>query len=156
MKKSLFVAAIIAVVGLLAISCSSTNLETNKTGVSANVGLAAKDFDVVKIVKATSTETHTKSLFGKTVAGQGILYTQLMTEAEKAGADDIINVRVDRREQSSGRTTTFTYEATALAIKYKDARADVAAGGSASNSISAASGSTSKGGLLSRFFNKNN
>jgi len=45
----------------------------------------------------------------------------LMREAQKLGADDIVNLRIDERKTTdpSRRTTIANYKATALAIKYK-------------------------------------
>lgn len=125
MKKRIFGSAIVAIVGLLAVSCSSTNLETNKVGWSSYTEITGKDFDVVKIVKVSSTEKVTKSFFYTKVDGSRVLYAQLMDEAAKAGADDIINVRIDKKHEDSNTSTTtiYTYTATALAIKYKDTTA---------------------------------
>ena len=131
MKKSIFVVAIAAVVGLLAISCSSTNLEANQVGWSSYSEIIPnKDWDVVKYIKLTSTETITKGPLGlyQKTEGSRVLYSQLMDAAAEAGADDIINVRIDRRLVTASapgfmifntKKNVYTYTATALAIKYK-------------------------------------
>lgn len=134
MKRALLVAGVIAASGLVFLSCKSTNsLETNQVGWSAYTATVAKDYDAVRIVSVTSTETITQSPFSfrKNTKGSRVLYAQLMDEAKKLGAHDIINVRVDRKLESTkpnaivrffiGSREVYTYTATALAIKYKDA-----------------------------------
>lgn len=164
MKKSLFATALIAVVGLLAISCSSTNLETNQVGWSAYSDIVAKDFDAVKIVKLSSTETITTDPFylNKKTEGSRVLYSQLMDEAAKVGADDIINVRIDRKLETArrpiiqfliGKKTVYTYTATAVAIKYKDTKPGSILGKSKTNSVSEA-GPDSPAALLSKILKK--
>lgn len=164
MKKSLFVTALIAVVGLLAISCSSTNLETNQVGWSSYTKITGKDFDAVKIVKVTSKETITTDPFylNKKTEGSRVLYAQLMDEAAKAGADDIINVRIDRKLETSkrpiiqfftGKYTVYTYTATAVAIKYKDPSANSWTTNVPTNSVRGA-GPDSPASLLSNFLKK--
>lgn len=122
MKKTFVFAAFALVAGLFAVSCSSTNLQTNQVGWSGYTNIVVKDYDAVGIVKASSTEKITKTFFNKKVEGSRVLYAQLMDEAVKLGANDIINVRIDRKkeESSSSKATVYTYTATAVAIKYKD------------------------------------
>jgi hypothetical protein len=64
--------------------------------------------------------------------GSQITYDMLIREAQALGADDIINVRIDRLDRSVHSTVPFfewivgyteqcTYTGTALAIRYKEA-----------------------------------
>ena len=61
--------------------------------------------------------------------GKYITYSDLMKESRKLKADDVINVRIDKRLESTttlidffkGCTKKYTYYATADAIVYKDA-----------------------------------
>lgn len=128
---------------LLVCSCSTTNLTTNQVGWSNYTDLVVKDFDVVGIVSIESTEVIKKSAynFSTTIEGSRVTYTDLMKKAIELGADDIINVRIDKKENIKtsildflvGSTKTYTYIATETAIKYKDAKADVKAGSAVLN-----------------------
>lgn len=122
MKKIFVIATFALVAGFFAVSCSSTNLETDQVGWSGYTSTVVKDYNAVGIVKASSTEKITKTFFNKNVEGSRVLYAQLMDEAAKLGANDIINIRIDRKKEksSSSKTTVYTYTATAVAIKYKD------------------------------------
>jgi uncharacterized protein YbjQ (UPF0145 family) len=87
--------------------------------VVANAPIAVKDYETLGIISAKSSEVldtngnHT---------GSKITYEKLILEAEKLGADDIINLKIDINEirDTSVRPiqTTYNYTATALAIKY--------------------------------------
>ena len=163
MKKSIFVTVLIAVVGLLAISCSSTNLETNQVGWSSYADIVPnKDWNVVKVVKVSSVEKITTDPFylNKKIEGSRVLYSQLMDEVTKAGGDDVINVRIDRKLETAkrpiiqlftGKKTVYTYTATGLAIKYVGAATGVDK--AEKNSVRAA-GPDSPTSFLSKFFKK--
>jgi len=96
-----------------------------------------KDFVTVGMIFVTSSVVLDKN--GDIVKGSPITFEMLLKEAEKLGADDIINLRQDiiktmdtittvsktadylrGRKASSKKATTVTYKATALAIKYKE------------------------------------
>ncbi len=70
-------------------------------------------------------------MLNRSTTGKKVTYADLMAEAKKLGADDVINVRIDQRSESSfsplqiisGYTSTTTYYGTALAIKYKNVKA---------------------------------
>ena len=72
-------------------------------------------------------------MLNRTTKGGKVTYGDLMQEAKKIGADDIINVRIDQRDESSfsplqflsGWTSKTSYVGTALAIKYKTVQANV-------------------------------
>jgi uncharacterized protein YbjQ (UPF0145 family) len=84
----------------------------------------------VGIVTVQATETHYASALGikKRVEGSNITFSDLMQEAAKLEADDIINVRIDTHanytksvfDWLTGWSRTYTYTGTALAIKYTD------------------------------------
>jgi len=140
MKKSIFVVLVVSAVSLLGISCTTTNSTTNTVGWSAYSDITYKDYDAVKIVKVESTETLESRFFGlfKKLEGSSVTYSQLMDEAAKAGADDIINVRIDRKFDTSqgnflAKKTVYTYYATAVAIKYKDTKSGSIAGSGKTN-----------------------
>lgn len=154
MKKSIFVALIVSAVGLLGISCTTTNSTTNTAGWSTYSDIVCKDYDAVKIVKVESTETLESKLFGlfRKFEGSSVTYSQLMDEAAKAGADDIINVRIDRKFDNSqgnflAKKTVYTYYATAVAIKYKDTKSGSISGSNKTNTPNS-SGLSSDGSFL--------
>ena len=91
-----------------------------------NVAIAVKDFETRGIIFVRSAETidgngnHT---------GSKITYEMLMLEAQKLGADDIINIKIDvnpvreviHENGFNVTRTVYNYTATALAIKYTNA-----------------------------------
>ena len=125
MKKLLVV---FAVIGLT--TCTTNNFTANVTGISDYSIVAIKDFVTLGIITVRAEEVHYSSPLGfvRSVQGSKITYTDLMQEAAKLEADDIINVRIDMNanytkgifDWITGWTRTFTYTATALAIKYTD------------------------------------
>ena len=125
--KSLVI--IIMVLGFTA--CGTTNnFTTNVAGASDRSTVVVKDFTTLGIITVRSTEIHYSSPLGlnKRLEGSKITFADLMHEAAKLEADDIINVRIDmntnyRRgafDWLTGWTRTFTYTGTALAIRYTD------------------------------------
>ena len=129
MKKFLI---IIAVVLVAFAGCKSYDLTTNKVGWSNYADISVKDFTVMGIVSLESQEVFTYGPFGlnKDYRGSRIVWSDLMAEAAKLGADDIINVRIEETNQNirrpgiieffTGYTTTWKYKATALAVKYTE------------------------------------
>ena len=134
MKKALFVIA--ALSAIMAFSSCSTLEETTKnvSGESYYADLVVKDYESVGMVFVESTEEiKSAGLFGENyVKGSKVTYYDLMKKAQELGADDIINVRIDRKQtlKQDGflffkkRTVTYNYYGSALAIKYKDAKAE--------------------------------
>jgi uncharacterized protein YbjQ (UPF0145 family) len=115
-------------------ACTTTNVASNRTGWSDYATITTKDYEPVGIVRVTSEETRVRSMFGIVSArtGSQITYDMLISEAKGLGADDIINVRIDRVDETVhstipaiewlvGYTEKYSYTGTALAIKYKDA-----------------------------------
>ncbi|MCL2127894.1 MAG: hypothetical protein FWH38_06530, partial [Treponema sp.] len=126
MKKAGFSLAALAMLALAA--CTSTNYSANMTGASDYSTVAVKDFTTLGIVTVRATEVHYSGPLGfqKGVEGSKITFSDLMQEAARLEADDIINVRIDMNSNYvkgafdwlTGWTRTYTYTGTALAIKY--------------------------------------
>jgi hypothetical protein len=127
MKNSIFI-AILAVIALA--SCISTDYTANMMGASDYATVAVKDFVTLGIITVRATETHYSSPFGfkKQIEGSKVTYSDLMQEAAKLEADDIINVRIDMNanytkgafDWLTGWYRTYNHTGTALAIKYTD------------------------------------
>ena len=125
LKKSLIIAAVLSLAG-----CTINDYSANTTGVSDYAAIAVKDFVTLGIVTVQTTEIHYSSAFGfeKRVEGSKVTFADLMQEAAKLEADDIINIRIDTRtnyrrgafDWLSGWSRTYTHTGTALAIKYTD------------------------------------
>jgi hypothetical protein len=129
-------AAVMAAALLLG-ACTTTNLGSNKTGWSDYATITTKDYAPVGIVRVTSVEIKKRGFLGvvSSHSGSQITYDMLIMEAKALDADDIINVRIDRVDESVhstipaiawifGYTEKYSYTGTALAIKYKDAAPD--------------------------------
>ena len=147
-------AAVLFAVALLC-SCATTNLASNRTGWSDYATVAIKDYTVVGIVRVVSEEVTRRGFLGIVHSHKGsqVTYDLLVSEAKKIGADDIINVRIDRTDKSLhgifdwlvGYTEKYAYTANALAIKYTQAVA-----GSFADGASGPSGMGGGPGLPSR------
>jgi hypothetical protein len=133
-KRCIIISGIIAVLFVMS-SCNTVQMSTNLVGWSDYAGIVVKDYEVVGIVTLDTTETFVYGPLGlsNTHTGSKITYADLMSEAQKLGAHDIINVRIDRYDDSntnllsklSGYTEYIKYSATALAIKYTTSSADL-------------------------------
>jgi hypothetical protein len=134
MGKGLPVIAALALTLVLS-GCGTMDYTAPLAGKFDNAGVVTKRFTVIGAVSVQSTETHSASPLGfvKKVEGSKITYTDLMLEAARIDADDIIDVRIDMN--TSGKTSfvdflkgwerTFIHTGQALAIKYSgDAEAD--------------------------------
>ena len=123
-------AAVLFAVALLS-SCTTTNLASNRTGWSDYATIAIKDYTVVGIVRVESEEVTQRGFLGiaNSHTGSQVTYDLLISEAKRLGADDIVNVRIDRTDKSLhgifdslfGYTEKYAYTANALAIKYTQA-----------------------------------
>jgi len=119
---------IMAVLTLAA--CTTTDYSANMSGASDYAAIAVKDFVTLGIVTVQTTEIHYSSPFGfkKRIEGAKVTFANLMQEAAKLEADDIINVRIDTNANYTkgafdwlfGWSRTYTHTGTALAIKYTD------------------------------------
>jgi len=116
---------------LIFVSCESApsrnvNYNYPHSGGSNNAQLAVKDYVTLGIIFVRSSEAFDG--YGNHT-GSKITYAMIMQEAQKLGADDIINLRIDinQREDFTPNgdriRTTYNYTATALAIKYTTAMA---------------------------------
>jgi len=121
----------LAVVGALSLGvCTTADYSANAAGASDYASIAVKDFVTLGIVTVQTTEIHYCSPFGfkKRIEGSKVTFADLMQEAARLEADDIINVRVDTNanytksvfDWFSGWSRTYTHTGTALAIKYTD------------------------------------
>ena len=109
-------------------ACTTNNFSANVAGASDYSTVVVKDFTTLGIVTVRATEIHTSGPLGfsKKVEGSKITFSELMQEAARLEADDIINVRIDQHtnykksafDWLTGWTRTYTYTGTALAIKY--------------------------------------
>jgi hypothetical protein len=116
--KNLKIAGIIALVAVVMLSlvgCTST-LKKMEAGATYNLGMAAKDVDVLGIVRV---ETKVKG-----DDGERITYDALLREAEKLGGNGIANVMIDKKTETFKFffiipvTSSVTWYGSALAIKY--------------------------------------
>ena len=129
MRKRFVIAVCAAVLALVG-GCRSYNLTTNKVGWSNYADISVKDYTVVGIITLESQEVSEYGPLGfkKSYKGSRIVWSDLMAEAERLKADDVINVRIEETNYNerrprfveffTGYTTTWKYKATALAIKY--------------------------------------
>jgi len=118
------------IIALILAGCANTNYTANMSGASDYATVAVKDFVTLGIVTVEKTEIHYASPFGfiKRIEGSKITYADLMQEAARLEADDIINVRTDVNTSYKGSvfdwftgwTRVYTHTGTALAIKYTD------------------------------------
>jgi hypothetical protein len=132
MKKCMFV--LLVLTAMVLSGCRTTNLTTNKVGWSDYTTVTIKDFDVVGVITLESEVTKTVTPFGfsSTLEGSEITYAMLMEKAVEKKGDDIMNVRIDKHDDSKttlfdriiGYTKKTKYIATALVIRYKDVKAE--------------------------------
>ena len=128
MKRLIFTVLIVVAVVLSA--CTSNNYSANLSGASDYSTVAVKDFTALGIITVQAREIHQAGPLGfrKSIEGAKITFADLMQEAARLEADDIINVRIDVNTNYvksagdffTGWTRTFTYTGTALAVKYTD------------------------------------
>ena len=132
MRKFVRLVLVAAVTVLIIVfsACTTNNFTANLSGTSDYSTVAVKDFVTLGIITVRSSEIHHSKPFGfsKGIEGSKITFADLMQEAAKLEADDIINVRIDMHANYkkgafgwlTGWTRTFNYTGTALAIKYTD------------------------------------
>ena len=129
MKRTVFLGFILTIFAISACT-SSNNFSANLVGASDYSTVAVKDFITLGIITVYAQEIHRAGPLGsnKKVEGSKITFSDLMQEAAKLEADDIINIRIDMNTNYikspgdffKGWTRTYTYTGTALAIKYTD------------------------------------
>jgi len=122
-KKINILGAVIACVVLSFTGCASGGVELENAGnFGQQVRIPAKDFEGRGIV-FTENKYIISTTFGfSKLNGVPFTYQSLLKEAQKLGADAIINVVIDKRIETSteGITTTVNeiWYGSALAIKY--------------------------------------
>jgi len=144
MKKSLFILG-----GLIVITCAVSftgcvtpvvEKKTNQNwGAFGDVLVPVKDFEAKGMV---FTETQFTVKTNGVIDGKVFIYQALLKEAQKAGADAIVNVIIDRVTESETRGSGFsttgaikeTWYGSALAIKYTTALTQSDATGSPNRS----------------------
>ena len=95
-------------------------------GISNNASIVVKDYEVIGIIFVKSSEVIDGN--GNRI-GSKITNEMLLLEAQKIGAHDVINVRIDVNQKEEFTSdavrirTTYDYTATTLAIKYTTALA---------------------------------
>jgi hypothetical protein len=128
MKK--VIVSVLVLSALVLAGCKTTDLTTNKVGWSNYADISVKDYDAVGIISVESQEVFEVGPFGfnKSLKGSRIAWSDLMAEAAKLDADDVINIRIEVTDRNSrmpgliefftGYTLTYYYKGTGLAIKY--------------------------------------
>jgi len=138
-----FKVTFLTLVIIILAGCSTTTTANREkvtlTGKIEQITLKEKNFTVVGIIFLTSTAIIDSN--GSIIEGSPVTYEMLMKEAQKLGADDIVNLRIDEIQknteiqilnqenidyQKSISTVSkrviakreITYNATSLAIKY--------------------------------------
>jgi hypothetical protein len=138
MRKRRICLLITAIFGMLVAGCTTTDFKANMVGEYNLIPkIAGKDFVVLGLVSVTATETTTVSAFHISTkrTGEQITFDLLLREAKRLYPDvsDIINVRIDRVDQSRtsifdfliGYTRTVKYLGNAIAIQYTTALEEV-------------------------------
>ena len=130
MKINIHLAAIAIICGVLC-SCTVYGKHTDYAGVNGGYGLSqqlpAKDYESKGLVFATL--EFNSNVAHSVTEDKSVVAFELLKKAQAIGADDIINVRIirkntretiDSNEQEAISAST-TYYGSALAIKYTDA-----------------------------------
>ena len=130
MKKALLITCALATLAMAFTSCVTTHYESQATGDTLKMEqLAVKDYDIIGPVTVTATSSESSSflMLHQKKEGSEVVYPMLLDAAIKAGGQDVINVRVSKKLDSVitlggifGKEATYTYTATALAIKYNN------------------------------------
>ena len=128
MKKIFLFLCFVGLVGCMPIqrhSSSNSNFGSQDKGEFKDVRLVEKDFFVKDFVFAESTVVIDAD---GTKEGSEITSDMLLKEAKKLGADDVVNIKIDKIENTElrddGSVTPkkiqiIKYKAVGLAIKYK-------------------------------------
>jgi uncharacterized protein YbjQ (UPF0145 family) len=121
--KKIFGLLAVALIPFVMASCAVTQSAGGMVkGTVQNAMIVKKDYDPLGIVFASSEE---KIDARGNRTGSKVTYEMIMREAQKLGADDIINYRVDvnrtvEYKLGAKANTTYEYTASALAIKYTE------------------------------------
>lgn len=128
MKKTLVLFSSLAIIALALTSCKTLHYESQDSGETLNVTqLAVKDYDIIGPCTVTATATEKATIFSSSKVGSEVVYPMLLEKAVEMGGQDVINVRVAKKEDADiklygifYKEITYTYTATALAIKYNN------------------------------------
>ena len=124
--KTRFLMVCVVLIGSVLIGCpsapNSLNISHENWGVFGETALIpVKDFEPLGFV-FTTTSFRIDSRGG--ITGNVFSYQDLLREAQKLGAHDIINVTIDRQTSFVGkgksRVQVETWRGSALAVKYTD------------------------------------
>jgi hypothetical protein len=129
MKRAFVI--LLLTVAIFCNGCATTTKQQSQGSVSNVNNLVVKDYEVKGIIYLTSTaieRTDTKGNI-EIISGSHITYEALMKKAQELGADDIMNLRIDKKTEPSksngnrgvGNNKEAVYTATALAVKYTKA-----------------------------------
>jgi len=139
-KKCLLFEALCAALAitLTLAGCTSTDMKSNVTGEYNHITkISSKDFVSLGLISVIATETEIiyPFHFVKETLGEKVTFDLLLQEARRLYPEtsDIINIRIDRVDQSKrtlfdfliGSTKTAKYIGNALAIRYTDALEEV-------------------------------
>jgi len=113
---ALTIFAALAVTGCGSLFSSTQTGEENKGNFGEHTRTPVKDFVSLGLI-FTETQLTTSSAG---TSGQVFTYQALLKEAQKLGADAIINVVIDKKSQNSSGSTIETWYGSALAIKYTE------------------------------------
>ena len=105
---------------------NNVNINYPNNGNTNNAAIVVKDYETRGMIFVKSTEVIDGN--GNHI-GSKITYEMLMREAQKLGADDVINIKIDVNQTRENLLyigynvdkTTYNYTASALAIKYTTA-----------------------------------
>jgi len=125
--KTCFLLVVLPVL-FVAAGCVTVDHTAPVEGKFVTASVVFKDFEVIGPVSVTSAEIHRAGPFGikKSVEGSKVIFSDLLQEAARLEADDIIDARIDVHtgkkarfaKKLTGWERTFTYTGRALAIRY--------------------------------------
>jgi len=115
--QALFALTIFAVLAVTGCVSTTQTGEENTGHFGEHTRVPVKDFVSLGLI---FTETSLTTLSTGASQGQTFTYQALLKEAQKLGADAIINVVIDKKSQNSSGSTTETWYGSALAIKYTE------------------------------------
>ena len=128
------VIALVLAIGIFALTgCTTTSarISGSGSGYFPTVSISAKDWEPVGLVFAETTVHHSRNRDLVSASGEVLTYYALLQQAQRLGADAIINVTIDvKSSESSDRqrflvfrlrdlqNRTDVWQGTALAIRY--------------------------------------
>lgn len=112
--KKIFI-LLVALFAMLFIGCmSNTSSAYEEPGVTVN--LAEREYEIIDHVSVSGTKRNILGLFW----WGGVTYEDLLIEARKMGADDVMNIYEDKSQLTIAIFySQFNHTLTATAIKYR-------------------------------------